>query len=635
MTNDARSPDGRSSTTPGSGDETAAPQRLGQLVPAVVGALAILIVLAVRGTANPPSPLAIFAFVAVVAAVVVAAAAMIPDRFVKISGSTRVSAWNVAVRTAYLALAAAALYVVQEIIVSRLGDDAIAKADELLALELLALLLIALFVARPVTAIPTMRRRRRTDSGPNDTSLENAVGVLYGLLVTLAILTFSLVAFALAPEGSGLGAIGTGLAVAAGALGVGALLGVLFGIPRSLQSPQTDTAPAIQVSSRRYRANTNLEEISDWLTKIIVGVSLTQLGEIQTQLAALVVAVAAGFGGSAEAQAFVFGLLTSALIAGFLAAYLLARLYLPRALLQADPDEMVRIATEQATAAAEKKVEEVASATATSLEDQVRVDTEATRLATLQLDAGPGSPDAPLDQLTEALRRASRPTRDLILQRASEQRSRYWKGTVDGDKAKMERTIPIFRALLDTDQDRLHHIRGQLGFALKDKVQPDYGGAIEQLSEAIDLRDSSGETGWRFYEFNRALARILSESGTPEQILDDLCKAAEIDYIRGIIEKDDHINPWLLSQDVEPTKLRERCGGQPVGGQETATEETATEAADLAEAAAEAAEKADDAETAAAEASDAVDAVAAAAEDAAEAAADDAAAGDATTSETE
>ena len=617
MTNDARSADGRSSTTPGSGDEAAAPQRLGQLVPAVVGALAILIVLAVRGTANPPSPLAIFALVAVIAAVIVAAAAMIPERFAKISGSTRVSAWNVAVRTAYLALTAAALYVVQEIIVSRLGDDAIANADELLALELLALLLIALFVARPVAAMPAVRRRRRADSGENASSLENAVGVLYGLLVTLAILTIALVAFAVAPDGSGLGAIGTGLSVAAGALGVGALLGVLFGIPRSLQSPQTDTAPAIQVSSRRYRANTNLEEISDWLTKIIVGVSLTQLGEIQTQMAALVLAVANGFGGSAQAQAFVFGLLTSALIAGFLAAYLLARLYLPRALLQADPDETVRIATEQATAAAEKKVEEVASATATNLEDQVRADTEANRLASLQLDAGPGSPDAPLDQLTAALKGASHTTRDLILQRASQQRSQYWKGTNPGDKAKMERTIPIFRALLDTDQDHMHHIRGQLGFALKDKTQPDYGGAIEQLSEAIDLRDSSGETGWLFYEFNRALARIRAGLGTPEEILDDLCKAAQIDFIREIIEGDKDIEPWLLSQGIEPTKLRERCGGQ-----ETATEETATEAADLAEAAAEAAEKADDAETAAAEASDAVDAVAAAAEDAADAAED-------------
>ncbi len=115
MSNDAQPPDQQHAAdvqpkTTAPADEPT-PERLGQLVPAVVGALAVLIVLAVRGTANPPSPLSIFAAVAVVAAVVVAIVAMLPKRYMDIAGSTRVSAWQVAVRTAYLALAAAALYV--------------------------------------------------------------------------------------------------------------------------------------------------------------------------------------------------------------------------------------------------------------------------------------------------------------------------------------------------------------------------------------------------------------------------------------------------------------------------------------------------------------------------------------------
>jgi hypothetical protein len=284
-------------------------------------------------------------------------------------------------------------------------------------------------------------------------------------------------------------------------------------------------------------------------------------------------------------------MLTMAVVAGFLAGYLLARLYLPRALLEADP-EITRIATEKATAAAtenataavEKKVEEVANAA----QDQIRADTEANRLVSLQLDAGAGAPEPPLAELSDAIKNASQPLRDIALQRASEQRSKYWMGKNSGDLLKMERTIPIFRALLDAKPEHKHVIHGQLGFALKDKTQPDHQGAIEHLSEAISERDANGETGWLFYEFNRALSRIRSEQGTSDEILADLCKAAGIDFIRGIIETDQHIVAWLTAQNVEPKRLREHCagggsggegdggtGGAATGPEETGPEETA------------------------------------------------------------
>jgi hypothetical protein len=131
----------------------------------------------------------------------------------------------------------------------------------------------------------------------------------------------------------------------------------------------------------------------------------------------------------------------------------------------------------------------------------------------------------------------------------------------------MERTIPIFRALLDAKPEHKHVIHGQLGFALKDKTQPDHRGAIEHLSEAISERDASGETGWLFYEFNRALSRIRSEQGTPDEILADLCKAAGIDFIRGIIETDEDIVAWLTEHNIEPARLREHCAGGGSAGE--------------------------------------------------------------------
>jgi hypothetical protein len=63
----------------------------------------------------------------------------------------------------------------------------------------------------------------------------------------------------------------------------GWLLGLLFGIPRTLSRPQASPATAasgvsaMPASSQTNRVNTNLEDISDWLTKTLVGVGLTQL----------------------------------------------------------------------------------------------------------------------------------------------------------------------------------------------------------------------------------------------------------------------------------------------------------------------------------------------------------------------
>src|SRR5215467_1406061 len=79
---------------------------------------------------------------------------------------------------------------------------------------------------------------------------------------------------------------------------IGALLGFIFGIPRSpkvqaatqgaTQPPSTpsgsSTSTAAQPDDNRFTPNTNLEEISDWLTKILVGAGLVQLAVLPQQL---------------------------------------------------------------------------------------------------------------------------------------------------------------------------------------------------------------------------------------------------------------------------------------------------------------------------------------------------------------
>jgi hypothetical protein len=69
--------------------------------------------------------------------------------------------------------------------------------------------------------------------------------------------------------------LGATILLAGAFLLLGALTGFLFGVPRvrsTSDSSNSETSKSpLTFSLRGYQANTNLEQISDWLTKIIVG----------------------------------------------------------------------------------------------------------------------------------------------------------------------------------------------------------------------------------------------------------------------------------------------------------------------------------------------------------------------------
>ena len=83
---------------------------------------------------------------------------------------------------------------------------------------------------------------------------------------------------------------GVGTLLAGAALLSGFLLGFIFSIPRfGGQKEETTTAQAPDTGARRDPVlfNANLVEISDWLTKIIVGVGLVELHAIPNMLGKL------------------------------------------------------------------------------------------------------------------------------------------------------------------------------------------------------------------------------------------------------------------------------------------------------------------------------------------------------------
>ena len=115
----------------------------------------------------------------------------------------------------------------------------------------------------------------------------------------------------------------------------GGLLGFLFGVPRRLQETGAVNSPVTQ----SWVGNTNLEQISDWLTKILVGVGLTQILQIPGQLQRLTAFLAPALGNQPSSQIFALGLLGYFCIAGFLIGYLTTRLLLGRAFVMADEAE--------------------------------------------------------------------------------------------------------------------------------------------------------------------------------------------------------------------------------------------------------------------------------------------------------
>jgi hypothetical protein len=247
-----------------------------------------------------------------------------------------------------------------------------------LGVELLVVALLITLLFRAQLGIRWDNPRPEETADLRDTRWTRNVVVIFTVLGFLGLLILSL---------SSEGAKGwTGASLVFGKLGlyaggcfcVGALVGFLFGIPRSLQgksssnsAPRKDSASgkgagsASKNSSEEsstsgrpeaedraiYATNTNLEEISDWLTKIIVGLGLINLKVIPSKLKS-VAWYFAEYGKGPVPESVSLALILYFSTCGFFLAYLMTRLFLTGAFTRAD------------VAAATRREEITASATA-------------------------------------------------------------------------------------------------------------------------------------------------------------------------------------------------------------------------------------------------------------------------------
>jgi hypothetical protein len=109
------------------------------------------------------------------------------------------------------------------------------------------------------------------------------------------------------------------------AAAVGSALGFLFGLPRARLTDQLTTGGGQDDSrtpSSHYLANSNLIKVSDWLTTIVIGLGLVNLGGAVPALRALATALQAPLGGAAYAGAIGISTLIGGCIGGFVLVYL-------------------------------------------------------------------------------------------------------------------------------------------------------------------------------------------------------------------------------------------------------------------------------------------------------------------------
>jgi hypothetical protein len=153
--------------------------------------------------------------------------------------------------------------------------------------------------------------------------------------------------------------LATALLWAMACLTVGAAAGFIFGVPKVLQEaknavvnaaandpkknqagktdkPVTPVTPSEASARLGYAVNTNLTEISDWLTKIIVGVGLVELKTIPDFIRRVSTPLATSLDPGAPRTAEAAAITVCFTLVGFLFGYLCTRVFLAGVLYRAD-----------------------------------------------------------------------------------------------------------------------------------------------------------------------------------------------------------------------------------------------------------------------------------------------------------
>ncbi len=190
---------------------------------------------------------------------------------------------------------------------------------------------------------------------------------------------------------------------------------------------------------------------------------------------------------------------------------------------------------------------------------QWRIGEVALSLANRQLHGDVGAAGIDVNRMTNAIQRSSLSVRYAIMSMAQTLRRETWYG----DKYRMERTIPVFMALIQAVPN-WHDPYGQLGYALKDKLEPDWKGALSNLEKAIQLRGSDVASGY-YYSYCKALCLIkLDENFARREPADARARATIVAALK-VAARDlaDDWEPSLGNADAADIKAWLALNGSP------------------------------------------------------------------------
>jgi hypothetical protein len=346
-----------------------------------------------------------------------------------------------------------------------------------------------------------------------------------------------LVLFSIGTDSRVLPSLSVGLLIACAATMIGILIGFIFGVPFSREPDGAQ--PASVSPGSRYRANTSLEQIADWLTKMIVGVGLVEIKNAPSYLLRVSRVLAKGLGTGLGDQVLVLSTMIYFSLCGFLFGFLWARIYLRRWFTEADA-ELV----------AQKVI-----TTLSENEERIQADTKAKTRVYDQLNRRPNDPLVQQQEWIELLKPASTLAKIEIFNAA---RSTSLNCDDVDYPSKLEAVVSILDALVELDTDkRYHRSHAELSYAYSRQKPPNYEAALAAIDEAIKRRDRLREPGWKYYEFRRAMYRIKerdeNEAQTPPEIARSIVD--DLNIARSGIDSHDW-NNWLKEQQFVQNWMR-------------------------------------------------------------------------------
>lgn len=287
--------------------------------------------------------------------------------------------------------------------------------------------------------------------------------------------------------------LSTLLSIAIGVAAFTAFIGFLFGITRTLKLKKDKNDPNDDEAAFDYTPNTNLEEISDWLTKIIVGVGLIELTKIISFIGNLSDKVAKNIGHN-DAASFVIGIVLYASAVGFTFGFLWTRLCFGRAIKQADE------------ALIEKKLNDLERIQQSLIDDQ-----EATLLVAGMVD--PEREDqTDQSKIDSVIQSASTHVRARVYWDAKSAQDKVGTEYHDADikKRVSDQTAMVFKALIHADKNN-EYLHNRLDLAISQQQAQHWDSAETTLLEAISLRPTTGNTINGLFDLALAYNKIMTD----------------------------------------------------------------------------------------------------------------------------